>query len=275
MFMPDNTLTLIDLDKVVRERAGSKAKFIPGFLIEWLKRIVHQDFINEYLKQGYVGVDFCEHCLEYLDVKVEVEGLEHIADDSRKYTFVSNHPLGAIDGVTLGMVLGRRFGGNIKYLVNDLLMNLEGLAPLCVPINKLGKQARNFPQMVEEAFRSGNQMIMFPAGICSRRMKDGRICDLPWSKTFVSKSVATQRDVVPIHFIGRNSDRFYSIAEWCKRLHLKFNLAMLFLPDEMYRSQHGSYKVIIGEPIPWTAFDKSKTAYQWAQAVKEKVYTLK
>lgn len=273
--MPDKATTLIDLDRIVRERAGNKAKFIPKFLVNWLKRTIHQDFINEYLRRGYVGVDFCEHCLEYLDVKVEVEGMEHIADSSRKYTFVSNHPLGAIDGVTLGMVLGRRFDGNIKYLVNDLLMNLQGLAPLCVPINKLGKQARNFPQMVDAAFRSDHQMVMFPAGICSRRMKDGQIRDLPWNKTFITKSVATQRDVVPIHFIGRNSDRFYSIAEWCKRLRLKFNLAMLFLPDEMYRSQHGSYRVIIGEPIPWTTFDKSKTAHQWAQEVKEKVYTLK
>lgn len=172
------------------ERAGNKAKFIPKFLVNWLKRTIHQDFINEYLRRGYVGVDFCEHCLEYLDVKVEVEGMEHIADSSRKYTFVSNHPLGAIDGVTLGMVLGRRFDGNIKYLVNDLLMNLEGLAPLCVPINKLGKQARNFPQMVDAAFRSDHQMVMFPAGICSRRMKDGQIRDLPWNKTFITKSVA-------------------------------------------------------------------------------------
>ncbi len=275
MCMPDKATTLIDLDRIVRDRAGNKAKFIPKFLVNWLKRTIHQDFINEYLRRGYVGVDFCEHCLEYLDVKVEVEGMEHIADSSRKYTFVSNHPLGAIDGVTLGMVLGRRFDGNIKYLVNDLLMNLEGLAPLCVPINKLGKQARNFPQMVDAAFRSDHQMVMFPAGICSRRMKDGQIRDLPWNKTFITKSVATQRDVVPIHFIGRNSDRFYFIAEWCKRLRLKFNLAMLFLPDEMYRSQHGSYRVIIGEPIPWTTFDKSKTAHQWAQEVKEKVYTLK
>lgn len=273
--MPDKTATLIDLDKIVRDRAGNKAKFIPKFLVNWLKRTIHQDFINEYLRRGYVGVDFCEHCLEYLDVKVDVRGLEHIADDTRRYTFVSNHPLGAIDGVTLGMVLGRRFDGNIKYLVNDLLMNLEGLAPLCVPINKLGKQARNFPQMVDGAFRSDHQMIMFPAGICSRRMKDGQIRDLPWNKTFITKSVATQRDVVPIHFVGRNSDRFYSIAEWCKRLRLKFNLAMLFLPDEMYRGRHGSYRVIVGEPIPWTTFDKSKTAHQWAQEVKEKVYTLK
>ena len=177
--MPDKAVTLIDLDDIIRMRAGKKAKYIPGFLINGLKRLIHQDFINEYLRQGYVGVDFCEHTLAYLDVKVKVDGLENISDLSRKYTFVSNHPLGAIDGVTLGMVLGRHYDGKIKYLVNDLLMNLKGLAPLCIPINKLGKQARNFPQMVENTFRSDDQVIMFPAGICSRRMKDGSICFLP------------------------------------------------------------------------------------------------
>ena len=272
--MPDKAVTLIDLDDIIRTRAGKKARYIPGFLINGLKRLIHQDFINEYLRQGYVGVDFCEHTLAYLDVKVKVDGLENISDLSRKYTFVSNHPLGAIDGVTLGMVLGRHYDGKIKYLVNDLLMNLKGLAPLCIPINKLGKQARNFPQMVENAFRSDDQVIMFPAGICSRRMKDGSIRDLAWSKTFIVKSVAARRDVVPIHFIGQNSDRFYSIAEWCKRLHRKFNLAMLFLPDEMYRSRHGEYRVVIGKPIPWSTFDKSKSPQQWAQEVKEKVYKL-
>ena len=272
--MQNKSLTLIDLDKIVRDRAGSKAKYIPQFLLNWLKKIVHQDFINGYLKEGYVGVDFCENCLRYLDVKVEVEGLENLSEDkSKTYTFVSNHPLGAIDGVTLGMVLGRHYQGEIKYIVNDLLMNLTGLAPLCIPINKIGKQARNLPQLIDDAFRSNQQIIMFPAGLCSRKI-NGKICDIEWNKTFVTKSVATHRDIVPIHFIGRNSERFYKIASWCKRLHLKFNLAMLFLPDEMYKSQHGTYKVIISKPIPWTTFDHSHTPHQWAQIVRESVYKL-
>lgn len=266
--------TLIDVEKIVKSRAGKKARYIPDFLLSWLKRTIHQDFINEYLKLGYVGVDFCENCLRYLDVNVKVEGLENLSDSSKKYTFVSNHPLGAIDGVTLGMVLGRHYNGRIKYLVNDLLMNLEGLAPLCIPINKLGKQARNFPQMVEAVFNSDDHVIMFPAGICSRKMKDGSIQDLTWNKTFVTKSVATQRDIVPIHFVGQNSPRFYTIADWCKRLRLKFNIAMLYLPDEMYKSQHGEYKVIIGKPIPWQHFDKTKTPVQWAQEVRAEVYKL-
>ena len=273
--MADDSLFLIDIDKILREKAPKQSKYIPKFVVSYLKHIVHQEELNVFLRESKdkVGVDFLKACLEFLDANIVVKGEENLPKEGL-YTFVSNHPLGAIDGVTLGMVLGRHYDGKIKYLVNDLLMNLKGLAPLCVPINKLGKQARNFPQMVENTFRSDDQVIMFPAGICSRRMKDGSIRDLAWNKTFIVKSVATRRDVVPIHFIGQNSDRFYSIAEWCKRLHLKFNLAMLFLPDEMYRSRHGEYRVVIGKPIPWSTFDKSKSPQQWAQEVKEQVYKL-
>ena len=271
--MPDKAVTLIDLDRIVRSRAGAKAKYIPGFVVGWLKRLIHQDFINEYLKRGYVGVEFCENTLRYLDVTVKVEGLENVSDLSKRYTFVSNHPLGAIDGVTLGMVLGRHYDGKIKYLVNDLLMNLEGLAPLCVPINKLGAQARNFPQLVDDAFRSDNQMIMFPAGICSRR-HGGVIRDIDWKKTFISKSVEYRRDVVPIHFGGRNSDFFYRLANFSDKYVKKVNIAMLFLADEMYKNVHKTFRVAIGKPIPWQTFDKSRTPAQWAQYVKDTVYEL-
>lgn len=274
--MQNHSITEIDIEKIIRSRAGKKAKYIPGFLVKGLKRLIHQDFINAYLRQGYVGVDFCEHCLKYLDVQVDVKGLENLsAEPGKRYTFVSNHPLGAIDGVTLGMVLGRKFDGHIKYLVNDLLMNLNGLAPLCIPINKIGKQARNFPQIVEAGFHSEDHIIMFPAGLCSRKNNQGLIRDIPWKKTFITKSVETQRDVVPIYFVGQNSPRFYKIANICKALRLKFNFAMLLLPDEMFRSQHGHYQVIVGKPIPWQTFDKSKTAAQWASYVQDEVYQLK
>lgn len=264
---------MIDLDKIVRERAGGNAKYFPQFLINLMKKLIHQDFINDYLKEGYIGVPFCENCLRYLGVKVETEGLENLEGGSGRYTFVSNHPLGAIDGVTLGMVLGKHFDGRIKYLVNDLLMNLDGLAPLCVPVNKLGGQARNLPRLIDEAFMSDNQMIMFPAGLCSRKI-DGKIQDIPWGKAFVTKSIQSGRDIVPVHFIGRNSKRFYRVAELCKKLHLKFNFAMLLLPDEMYRSRGGEYRVIIGRPVSYKSLDGSKSAYGWAQHFREQVYNL-
>ena len=206
---------------------------------------------------------------------MEVKGLENLPSDAdgRRYTFVSNHPLGGQDGVALGYVLGTHYEGRIKYLVNDLLMFLPGLAPLCIPINKTGKQSRQFPAMVEAGFSGDDHILMFPAGLCSRRHR-GVIRDLPWNKTFITKSVQHQRDVVPIYFSGRNSGKFYTIANLCKMLGLKFNLAMLYLVDELFKNQHKTFEVRIGKPIPWQTFDRSRTAAQWAAYVQDIVYKL-
>ena len=267
----------IDIDKVLQAKMGTKAKFVPRFLVNWLKRIVHQDEINRFIelegdKQGVVWI---EDCLEYLDTKIVVEGEENLPDvsDPRRYTFVSNHPLGGLDGLALGAVIGRKYEGQVKYLVNDLLMNLKGLAPLFIPINKTGKQSRNFPAIVEAGFSSNNHIIMFPAGLCSRRT-NGVIRDLEWKKTFITKSVETQRDVVPIYFEGRNSDFFYRLANISKALGIKFNIAMLFLADELFKNQHNTFTVRIGKPIAWQTFDKSKSPLEWAQHVKQEVYAM-
>jgi hypothetical protein len=271
---------LVDVEKIIKDKAGDKAKYIPGFLISWLKKTLHQDEVNSFLggrAKGKLGVDFLDECVDYLEMDIEVKGLEELPSNEggRYFTIVSNHPLGGEDGVALGKLLCHKYDSRIKYLVNDVLMNLKGLAPLCVPINKTGGQSRNFPKMVEAAFSSDNNVLMFPAGLCSRRQDDGSIRDLPWKKTFIVKSVEYQRDVIPVHFSGCNSDRFYNVARICKKLNLKFNLAMLFLVDEMYKNVGKKFTVTFGEPIPWQTFtDRSKTASQWAQWVQDKVYEL-
>ena len=275
--MKEESQFTVDMERIVREKAGSKARYIPRFLISWLKRITHQDEVNRFLtaSSDKVGVEWLEECVRYLDMNLVIEGEENFpsADDGRFYTFVSNHPLGGEDGVALGAILGRRYNGQVKYLVNDLLMNLRGLAPLCIPINKTGSQSKQFPAMVEAGFKSDNHIIMFPAGLCSRR-RHGVISDLPWKKTFVNKSVETQRDVVPIYFGGRNSDFFYRLANVCSALGIRFNIAMLFLVDEMYKNTHKTFHVKIGKPIPWQTFDHTRTAAEWAQYVKDIVYHL-
>lgn len=272
--MADDSLFLIDVDKILREKAPKYYKFIPRFIVSYLKRIVHQDEINVFLKDSKdrIGVDFLEASLDFLDTKVAVKGLDNLPKEGL-FTFASNHPLGGQDGVALGYVLGKHYDGKVKYLVNDLLMNLKGLAPLCIPINKTGKQHKDFPLMVEAGFRSDDQLIMFPAGLCSRRQK-GVIRDLKWSKTFIVKSVQNRRDVVPVFFEGRNSDFFYNLANLCKRLGIKFNIAMLYLADEMFKNRHKTFTVTFGKPIPWQTFDKSKNPAQWAEYVKEQVYNL-
>lgn len=266
----------IDIESILRSKMGPKAKWVPRPLVNWLKRIIHQDEVNAYLWESrhLSGTEWLEDCVRYLDATLDIVGKENLPDknDGRLYTFVSNHPLGGEDGVALGAIIGRHYDSQFRYLVNDLLMNLPGLAPLCIPINKTGHQSRNFPKMVEAGFQSDNHMLMFPAGLCSRR-KNGKIEDIDWTKTFISKSVQYQRDIVPIHFGGQNSNFFYRLANFSDR-YLPFNLAMLFLVDEMYKNVHKTFRVSIGKPIPWQTFDRSKSPIEWAQWVKAKVYEL-
>lgn len=275
--MNEITEKTIDVRQILYGKMGAKAKYVPGFVVKWLERILHQDEVNGFLwdNRDLVGVPWLESCVKYLGMTLDIVGEENLPEpgDGRLYTFVSNHPLGGQDGVALGAIIGRRYDGRFRYLVNDLLMNLPGLAPLCIPINKTGSQSRSFPAMVEAGFRGDNHVIMFPAGICSRR-NGGVIHDLPWKKTFITKSVETHRDVVPIHFGGRNSDFFYNLANACKRLGIKFNVAMLFLADEMYKNRNKTFRVAFGKPIPWQTFDKSRTPAQWAQYVQDIVYKL-
>ncbi len=274
--MKESVEKTIDIKRILKDKMGSKARFVPCFLVAWLKKIIHEDEVNRFLweNRNLKGTEWLTACVQYLDMTLDIVGAENLPDknDGKLYTFVSNHPLGGQDGVSLGSIIGRHYDGKFRYLVNDLLLNLPGLKPVSIGINKTGKQSRDFPRMVEAGFNSDNHLLMFPAGLNSRRI-NGEIHDLPWKKTFITKSVETHRDVVPIHFSGQNSKRFYRIAKFSDR-YLPFNLAMLFLVDEMYRNVGKTFRITIGKPIPWQTFNKTKTPMEWANFVEEHVYAL-
>lgn len=274
--MKESVEKTIDIKRILKDKMGSKARFVPCFLVAWLKKIIHEDEVNRFLweNRNLKGTEWLTACVQYLDMTLDIVGAENLPDknDGKLYTFVSNHPLGGQDGVSLGSIIGRHYDGKFRYLVNDLLLNLPGLKPVSIGINKTGKQSRDFPRMVEAGFNSDNHLLMFPAGLNSRRI-NGEIHDLPWKKTFITKSVETHRDVVPIHFSGQNSKRFYRIAKFSDR-YLPFNLAMLFLVDEMYRNVGKTFRITIGKPIPWQTFNKMKTPMEWANFVEERVYAL-
>ena len=266
----------IDIEKILRDKMGKKARYVPRFVISWLKKIIHEDEVNRFLWENrkLEGTEWLTACVQYLDMTLDIVGAENLPDkhDGKLYTFVSNHPLGGQDGVSLGSIIGQHYDGKFRYLVNDLLLNLPGLKPVSIGINKTGRQSRDFPRMVEAGFNSDNHLLMFPAGLNSRKI-NGEIHDLPWKKTFITKSVETHRDVVPIHFSGRNSKRFYRIAKFSDHW-LPFNLAMLFLVDEMYRNVGKTFRITIGKPIPWQTFNKTKSPMEWAKFVEDRVYGL-
>ena len=269
----------IDIEKVLKDKMGAKAKFVPGFLVRWLKRIVHQDEINAFLweNRDKTGVEWLEACVSYLDIKLEIEGKENLpaADDKRLYTLVSNHPLGGADAGLEVAWLARRYKDNVIVPANNFLLHIKQLHHYLIPVNKLGNaQSRELAVLLDQAFRSDRQVLYFPAGACSRKI-DGQIMDLEWKKTFITKSCETQRDVIPVWFSGHNSKRFYRIAAFRKFFKIKLNLEMLTLPDELFRYKGQHFKMVIGKPIPWQTFTPERTDTQWAQFVREQVYALK
>ena len=191
-----------------------------------------------------------------------------------RYIFASNHPLGGLDGICLSAVIGQHYDGKIRYLVNDLLLYLSNLRSIFVPINKHGAQGKNNARLIDEAYASENQIVTFPAGLCSRKI-NGQIQDTDWKKSFIQKAVEHQRDVVPVYFEGRNSNFFYRLASLRKRLGIKMNYEMIYLPDEMFRSKHKTFRIHFGKPVPWQTFDSSKKPVEWAEWVKELAYNLR
>lgn len=268
-------ITQIDIKQVLRQKAPSAARKIPGFMVDYLIRTVHQDELNEILRRYHDkdGVAFMQELIGYFDLNLELVNEENIPAEGR-YIFASNHPLGGLDGICLSAIIGGRFDGKIRYLVNDLLLYLSNLRSIFVPINKHGAQGKKNAELIEKAYASDNQIITFPAGLCSRK-QNGKIQDTEWKKSFIQKAVEYRRDIVPVFFEGRNSNFFYRLANMRKALGIKMNYEMIYLPDEMFKSKHKTFRIHFGKPIPWQTFDSSRKPAEWAEWVKEIVYNLK
>ena len=242
----------IDLSEIIRARLGGRrGHFVPSFLLRGLEKLIRQEDLNAMLEYAFPaeGSAFSRKIIEYLGISVEVEGLDALPPDE-KFEFVSNHPLGGMDGITLVAVLGEKYGdSDLKVVVNDMLMNVTPLANVFLPINKYGSQGRRSAALINAAFEEGKQIVMFPAGLVSRLHSDGSIHDLPWQKSFVSKALEFHRRVVPIHFEALNSIRFYKTARLRKRLGIRFNLEQALLPGELVKARGAHYKITFGRPI--------------------------
>ncbi len=263
----------LDVDKILTDKNPKIRRMLPGFVISYLRRIVHQDMINEILRNfsHLRGHAFNNAALDYMGIRYHAHGVENLPSGGRNI-FVSNHPLGGLDGMVFMSELSKRFPA-IKFPVNDILMYIENYSDIFLPVNKIGIFGREAAKLMEEAYASDYQLLNFPAGICSRKVK-GVITDLQWQKSFIVKAVHHKRDIVPCYFAGRNSSFFYNLANIREFLGVKLNLEMLYLADEMYKQKGKNIDVYFGEAIPWQTFDKSKSPQQWADMVREKTYCL-
>ncbi|MBU0487223.1 MAG: 1-acyl-sn-glycerol-3-phosphate acyltransferase [Bacteroidetes bacterium] len=267
-----NAKKFIDVDKVIREKNPKLRKRLPGFVFRYLKRILHEDDINEFINSNShkYGIDFAEAIIDFFQVNLVVEGLENLPPEGR-YVVISNHPLGGLYGIGLINTVGH-VRKDILFPVNDLLLHLDNLRDLFIPVNKHGSNKENI-ELFDQAFASEKAILYFPAGMCSRKQK-GCILDLEWKKTIVTKARQHKRDIIPVHFTGRNRNFFYNLANWRKRFGIKGNIEMLYLTDEMFRQRGKDHLIRFGKPIPWATFNKDHKDAEWASKLKDYVYRL-
>ncbi len=265
---------LLDVDSVFKKKGPKLYPYIPKFIISYLKKIVHQDELNDALYRLYPkkNFEFLEEILNNeFKVEIAVNNFELLPKDGR-FIVIGNHPLGGIDGMALMHLVGKK-RPDLKSLSNDILLELDPLKDLFAPVNKHGRSTHETVKILDELFASEQVVLIFPAGLVSRKQKD-IIYDLEWKKTFITKAIKYQRDIVPVYIEGRNSDFFYNLARWRGRLGIKLNLEMLYLVDEMFRQRGKKVTLTFGEPVSYTTFTNELTHQQWADSLKRHVYNI-
>ena len=266
----------INVGEVLRQRIPRYWRFIPRGLVRWLERTVCQDELNRLLRDNFPrrDADFCRGVLDDLGVTVNFHNLDNLPPkEQTRVLFVSNHPLGGLDGMALIDFVRTYYGVAPRFIVNDLLNAVEPLSDTFIPVNKHGAQSREAIIRLDEAFASDAPLLMFPAGLVSRRGKKGVVADLEWQKMFVAKARQYGRDIIPLHFYGENSSFFYKFAKFRRRIGLKFNIEMIYLPREVFRSKGKTFDVVVGKPIPHASLDDMPPARK-AQQIRQMVYAL-
>lgn len=263
----------IDIEAVLRGKAPRLARWVPGFVVSYLKRIVHEREINEIIALGWElpPREFIHLVFERMQIRYTVEGLDRL-DPRKRYLFASNHPFGGMDGMMLADELIGHFG-DVRVVVNDLLMNIAPLSPLWVPVNKHGAQNAAYARRFDEAMFGELPVLTFPAGLCSRR-HGGVVADPEWKTSFVKRAYASQREIVPIFVEGELSDFFYRLSNLRTRLGVKFNIEMLYLADEMFRQRGRSFRIRVGDPIPAEELAACGSLREQTEYVRTKTYLL-
>jgi 1-acyl-sn-glycerol-3-phosphate acyltransferase len=269
----NNQVIQINIEQIIKAKSEKAYRMLPRFVLNYIRRVIHEDEINDILQRhhGQDGICFANELMKEFNV------VFHIHDENKfpatgRLIIVSNHPLGGFDGLAL-ISLTSRYRKNIKFPVNDFLMNIPNLQDIFIPINKVGCNSIRLARQFDEVFNSDNVILYFPAGICSRKI-NGVIQDVEWKKTFIDKAKEYHRDILPVYFSGQNSNFFYRLANLRKKLHIKVNLEMAYLADEFMRQRNSSYHIHIGDLIHYESLTPDKTNFEWAQEIRKYVHAL-
>lgn len=267
------TKKFIDVEEVIKSKNPALAKYLPGFLLRYIKRVVHEEEVNDFIRRhGHrTSFDFVDAIVEEYKINVAVKGTENIIKTGG-CIFASNHPLGGLDAMALIQEIGKH-RRDLKFIVNDILLQLKNLQEIFIGVNKHGKNSAEALEAIDNLYKSEMATMIFPAGLVSRKI-DGEIKDLMWRKSFISKAKKFNRTIVPVHIAGANSNFFYTLANFRKTIGIKANIEMLYLMDEMYHQAGKTITLTFGKAIPPSTFTYELNDGEWADKMRDYIYDL-
>lgn len=213
------------------------------------------------------GLDFVEHLLDFFGFSFAVRHNERERIPARgRVVIIANHPIGTLDALALLKLVGE-VRGDVKVLGNDLLNDIDALAPVRLPFT--GKKGtREELDAVQAHLEAEGALIVFPAGAVSRFGATG-IRDDRWRSAFIGMAETVHAPILPIHIDARNSLFFYSLSLVSKPL------STLWLVHETFRHADNSVVVRIGELIdPVTHEDLSLPIKTKLKLFRKQVYRL-
>jgi putative hemolysin len=215
--------------------------------VGFCKLLFHEKSINAFMERHIekTGLDFIDAVLEHLNIsyKIDQRQLQHIPALG-KVIIVANHPLGALDALSLiQMVSSVRQDKKVKIVANQLLSQFSQLKDLLIPVDNMsGKLSKHSLYMIDEALKNEEAVIFFPAGEVSRAYLNG-VRDGKWKSGFVKFAKRTQTPVLPIYINAKNSKLFYG-ASWVYK-----PLGTMLLSHEMFTARNSVFDFIIGRLV--------------------------
>ena len=264
----------IDIKQLIKSKNPRLARLLPFFVTSYFRRILHEKELNKFFQENknLHNQEFCSTLLDNLNVKVVIQGIENIPKNG-PVIIAMNHPLGGMDAAALisGLKDHRR---DLKFIVNDLLLNIPFLKNMFVGVNKFGKNKTSIRKQISSAFNADHALCIFPAGKVSRKIK-GNIEDLEWKRTFVLYARELNREIVPIFIDGKLSKFFYRLSSFRQFIGIKSNIEMFYLANELYKQKDKTFKFIVGEPINICKEYPELSDNEATLKIREKLYDLK
>lgn len=241
---------MLNIEQAVQQKFPNFEHSKPWFkksTLSFLRRITHEQEVNRFLEQHsqLTGFDFIDEVLDYFNFSYSISNRHrHNIPATGRVVIVANHPLGALDGLSLLKMVGevRR---DVKIVANDMLLNFSALSSLFLPVDNLSKSTRKSSVgNIIDSLNRDEAVIVFPAGEVSRIRPSG-VRDGKWNSGFLNFAKKTNAPVLPVFVGARNSSLFYSASMVYKPL------SGMMLAHEMFNKNSKTIQICVGEPIPY------------------------